>query len=156
MTDDHRQRRPDPVRVARTGPVLRFERSRHPSGTVVLRAIGSVDDETAPDLCTELGLCAEEGSDVVLDLSGVDFLGTAGLTSLVEARDLLAAEGTQLRILCGGSRPARRALQVTGAMELFEVVDRVPGGPTRGGLFGVPDPDVRLDGRPRNSGRPQP
>ncbi|NIB31182.1 hypothetical protein HBB16_04705 [Pseudonocardia sp. MCCB 268] len=87
--------------MARTGPVL-VRALATPLGTVVLRAIGSVDDETAPDLCTELGLCAEEGSDVVLTCP----VSTSRHRRADVARrgpDLLAAEGTQLRILCGGS-----------------------------------------------------
>lgn len=156
MTDDQRsQPLPEPAGpVEQTGPALRFERTRHPSGARVLHAIGAVDDDTSPDLWIELGIWSEEGSDLILDLSGVDFLGTAGLTSLLEARDVIGAEGKRLRVACGASRPARRALQVTGTMELFEVVDRLPEEPaaSRDMLFGVPDPHVRLDGGPRPDG----
>lgn len=122
-------------------PTLRFERVQHPSGALVLRVIGAIDDETSPDLWVELGMWTEEQSDVVLDLSGVDFLGTAGLASLLEARDMIGAEGGRLRVAVGGSRPARRALQVSGAMELFDVVDRIPEGanPSYDLLFAVPD-----------------
>lgn len=142
---------PEPAEQLGDHPVLRFETSRHPSGATVLHAIGAVDDDTSPDLWVELGIWSEESSDLILDLSGVDFLGTAGLTSLLEARDVIGAEGKRLRVVCGSSRPARRALQVTGAMELFDVQDRLPEGAaaSRDVLFGVPDPDVRLDGRPR-------
>ena len=155
MTDDELPiPAPEPAEVTGTGPALRFERSHHPSGTTVLHAFGAVDDETSPDLWMELGIWSEEGADLVVDLSGVDFLGTAGLTSLLEARDVIAAEGKRLRITCGASRPARRALQVTGTIEMFEVVDRLPDAPaeSRDMLFGVPAPDVRLDGRPRGHG----
>lgn len=138
-------------------PTLRFERSRHPSGAPVLHVVGAVDDATAADLRVELGVWSDEDPDLdvdlVVDLSGVQFLGTAGLTALLEARDMVAAEGGRLRVLCGRSRPARRALQVTGAMNLVEVLDRVPGKPvaSRDVLFGVPGPDVRLDGQTRRN-----
>ena len=162
MADDER-RLPAPQPAEQAGPALRFERSRHPSGAPVLQVVGAVDDATAADLRVELGVWSAEGpgpggdlgSDLVVDLSGVQFLGTAGLTALLEARDMVAAEGGRLRVLCGRSRPARRALQVTGAMNLIEVLDRVPGKPVaaRDVLFGVPGPDVRLDGQPgRNEG----
>ncbi|MBN9736638.1 anti-sigma factor antagonist [Pseudonocardia sp. P1] len=150
MVDDE-QHLPVPEPAEEIGPALRFERSHHPSGATVLHAIGAVDDETSPDLWVELGMWSEESSDLVLDLSGVDFLGTAGLTSLLEARDVIGGEGKRLRVACGTSRAARRALQVTGAMELFDVVDRMPEAPaaSAGMLFAVPAPDVRLDGMPR-------
>lgn len=132
-----------------SGPALRFERAQHPSGAVVLRAIGAIDDETSPDLWVEIGVWSEEHADLILDLSGVDLLGTAGLTSLLTARDAIGAEGGRLQVLVGGSRPARRALQVTGAMELFDVIDRIPEEPgTRPALlFPVPHPDGRPTGR---------
>lgn len=168
MADDER-RLPAPQPAEQAGPALRFERSRHPSGAPVLQVVGAVDDATAADLRVELGAWSDEGpgpagdlggdlvvdlgGDLVVDLSGVQFLGTAGLTALLEARDMVAAEGGRLRVLCGRSRPARRALQVTGAMNLIEVLDRVPGKPVaaRDVLFGVPGPDVRLDGQPRRN-----
>ena len=156
MADDER-RLPAPQPAEQAGPALRFERSRHPSGAPVLQVVGAVDDATAADLRVELGVWSAEGPDLavdlVVDLSGVQFLGTAGLTALLEARDMVAAEGGRLRVLCGRSRPARRALQVTGAMNLVEVLDRVPGKPvaSRDVLFGVPGPDVRLDGQPRRN-----
>lgn len=142
---------PEPAEKLADRPVLRFETSRHPSGAAVLHAIGAVDDDTSPDLWIELGIWSDEGSDLILDLSGVDFLGTAGLASLLEARDVIGDEGKRLRVICGSSRAVRRALQVTGAMELFDVQDRIPEGGTasRDVLFGVPGPDVRLDGRGR-------
>lgn len=131
------------------GPALRFERAQHPSGAVVLCAIGAIDDDTSPDLWVEIGVWSEEQPDLILDLSGVDYLDTAGLTSLLTARDAIGAEGGRLRVALGGSRPARRALQVTGAMELFDVVDRFPEEPAAGSrlLFAVPDPDRSPTGR---------
>ncbi|MEQ3551316.1 STAS domain-containing protein [Pseudonocardia nematodicida] len=152
MPEDERPAPAYETRDTALGPALRFERSRHPSGAMVVHAIGAVDDETSPDLWVELGMWSEDHRDLVLDLSGVDFLGTAGLTSLLEARDVIGAEGGRLRVMCGSSRAARRALQVTGAMEMFDVVDRVPEnpGPSANTVFAVPDPDVRLDGRPRD------
>jgi len=145
---------PAPAHRRDTGPALRFETARHPSGATVLRAIGAIDDETSPDLWVELGIRSEQADDIVLDLSGVDVLGTAGLTALLESRDRFDAEGRRLRILCGTGRAARRALQVTGAMEQFEVLDRLPDGPagSRDTVFGVPDPGTRLDGSPRTGG----
>lgn len=152
MADDDRSV-PDAAQAAAPGPTLRFEQSSHPAGATVLHAIGSIDDDTSPDLWVEMGIWSEAGPELILDLTGVDFLGTAGLNSLLQSRDMLGAEGKRLRVYFGSSRPARRALQVTGAMDLFDVVDRIPEEPasSRNMLFGVPDPDVRLDGQRRSN-----
>lgn len=152
MADDDRSA-PDAAHAAAPGPTLRFEQSSHPAGATVLHAIGAIDDDTSPDLWVEMGIWSEAGPELILDLSRVDFLGTAGLNSLLQSRDMMGAEGKRLRVHCGSSRPARRALQVTGAMDLFDVVDRIPEEPvpSRNMLFGVPDPDVRLNGQRRSN-----
>ncbi len=120
---------------------LRLEQVEHPTGTVVLHASGEIDTETAPELGAEVGAWCDTAPEVLLDLSGVTFLGSAGLSVLLATRDMLDG-GTGLRLRCGSSRAARRALQVTGTMERFDVVDRVPeepDAPVRS-LFAVPDP----------------
>lgn len=128
----------DPV----PGPAaLRLEHVEHPSGAVVVHASGQIDTETGPELGAEVGAWCDTATQVLLDLSGVTFLGSAGLSVLLETRDMLEGS-TRLQLRCGSSRAVRRALQVTGAMELFDVVDRIPqqaDAPVRS-LFSVPDP----------------
>lgn len=122
------------------GP-LRLEAVEHPSGAVVLHAIGEIDTATAPELGAEVGTWCDTASQVVLDLSGVTFLGSAGLSTLLATRDQIDGR-SRLQLRCGASCAVRRALQVTGTMELFDVVDRIPeesdASVTR--LFSVPDP----------------
>lgn len=141
VSDGDREVSSDDDRSTDDGPALRVDGVRHPSGTVVLHLTGAIDECTAPGLSAELDRWAGERTDVVLDLSGVDHLGTAGLASLLRARDDLDAEGHRLRVAVGGSGPARRALQVSGAMERLEVLDRIPDDPPpqSGLLFPVPD-----------------
>ena len=62
---------------------------------------------------------------LVLDLSDVTFLGSAGLAVLVAAKDSADARGHTLRLVCG-SRIVTRALEATGLLTLFEVADGVP------------------------------
>jgi anti-sigma B factor antagonist len=120
---------------------LRLEPVEHPTGAVVLHASGEVDTETAPELGAEVGVWCDTAPQVLLDLSGVTFLGSAGLSVLLETREMLEG-GTRFQLRCGTSRAVRRALQVTGTMELFDVVDRIPDEadvPVRS-LFAVPEP----------------
>jgi anti-sigma B factor antagonist len=62
---------------------------------------------------------------VVLDLSQVTFLGSAGLAVLVAAKDDAERRGHRLRLVCG-SRIVTRALEATGLLALFDVADGVP------------------------------
>jgi anti-sigma B factor antagonist len=61
---------------------------------------------------------------VVLDLDGVQFLGSAGLSVLVKANKLAAQEGRHLRLVCH-SGTINRALDVTGLREQFTFADTV-------------------------------
>lgn len=130
-----------PGAATRRHGALRLESVEHPSGAVVLHASGEIDTATAPELGAEVGTWCDTAPQVLLDLSGVTFLGSAGLSELLATRDLIG-DGTRLQLRCGSSRAVRRALQVTGTMELFDVVDRIPEDPdaTSRTLFSVPDP----------------
>jgi anti-sigma B factor antagonist len=61
----------------------------------------------------------------VVDLDGVQFLGSAGLSVLVEANELASRQDGDLRLVCS-SRPANRALEVTGLRQHFTFVGNVP------------------------------
>ncbi len=134
----------DPAAPGEPAPrsrALKLEPVEHPSGAVVLHATGEIDSDTAAELGAEVGTWCDTAPRVLLDLSGITFLGSAGLSTLLETRDMLDG-ATLLQLRCGSSRAVRRALQVTGTMELFDVVDRIPeehDAPTRT-LFPVPDP----------------
>ena len=57
---------------------------------------------------------------LILELSGVRFLGSAGLASLMAVREGAMAVGASLRLVCAG--PAvLRPMDLTGLTELFEV-----------------------------------
>jgi len=62
---------------------------------------------------------------VVLDLTEVTFLGSAGLAVLGAAKDQVERNGKTLKLVCG-SRIVTRALEATGLLSLFEVADGVP------------------------------
>jgi anti-sigma B factor antagonist len=90
--------------------------------TRVLRASGEIDILSASSLRETLLAAVREVPSVVLDLSGVSFLGSSGLAVLVEARDQAERAGHELRLM-RPSRIASRALEATGLLELFEVSD---------------------------------
>jgi anti-sigma B factor antagonist len=93
--------------------------------TRLLRASGEIDILSAPALRTALLPALESAELVVLDLSGVSFLGSSGLAVLVEARDHAQQGGHQLRLVCS-SRIVLRALEATGLRDLFDIVEDLP------------------------------
>ncbi|MGY1841257.1 MULTISPECIES: STAS domain-containing protein [unclassified Modestobacter] len=86
---------------------------------------GEVDSTTAPGLRGALlEVLARPGLDVVeLDLSGVTFLDSAGLSVLATAHRTALAAGRTLQMRCGTARAVVRPLQITGLWDVFTVVD---------------------------------
>jgi anti-sigma B factor antagonist len=100
-------------------------------GVVVATVSGEVDMLTAPSLravvTAELADCAV----LVLDLSGVGFLGSAGLAVLVEASHEAERHQVELRLVAAG-RSVRRPLEITGLNEVLTTF------PTRDDAVGAP------------------
>lgn len=107
------------------GEIIRFDIVDHGPGVRVLHVVGELDTLTAPLLAVRLGGQVAEVDRLVLDLSDVTFLGSAGLAVLVGAKDDADSRGHRL-FLVPGSRIVRRALEATGLMQLFTVADDVP------------------------------
>jgi anti-sigma B factor antagonist len=86
---------------------------------------GEVDTVTAPELaaCLIAQLAAVQA--VVVNLDGVRFLASAGLTVLFEANEHATQEGRDLRLVCN-SRTANLALEATGLRKHLPFADNVP------------------------------
>ena len=86
----------------------------------VVAPAGDVDTATAGPLRQAIGVQVGAGAvHVVLDLSGVEFMGSAGLALLIAEREAAIAREGELR-LAGVPRTAGRALSLTGLTELFD------------------------------------
>ena len=81
---------------------------------IVIQAIGEVDLTTAPSLKVPLMEAVNSGdkSAVIVDLSQVDFIDSAGLALLVEARKRLAPDSRPLHILLTPGRQPERVLKL--------------------------------------------
>jgi anti-sigma B factor antagonist len=92
-------------------PGLRIT-SRSEGVVRVVEAEGEVDLVTAPALRTALTNALDESSEgpCVLDLTGVTFLDSAGLTTLIEVNQ----RAQSLRVVVGSNRPVIRPIQLTG------------------------------------------
>lgn len=85
---------------------------------VVVGVSGAIDGLTAPRLRSALGVALERFDDrpVILDLTEVRFLGSAGLRTLAEsAEEASTRPGFQpLRIVVDSNRPVIRPIELTG------------------------------------------
>lgn len=87
---------------------------RQDSKGAVIEAVGEVDLTTAPQL-REFLMAAVNGAEksaVIVDLSRVDFIDSAGLALLVEARKRLSPEGRALHVLLTAGRQPERVLKL--------------------------------------------
>ncbi len=105
--------------------VIRFDVVDHGDDARVVHVVGEVDTLTAPVLRAQLDEQIAAVRLLVLDLTDVTFLGSAGLAVLVAAKDDADRREHRLRLVCG-SRIVTRALQATGLLTLFDTADGVP------------------------------
>jgi anti-sigma B factor antagonist len=65
------------------------------------------------------------GEILVIDLTGVTFLGSPGLQALVEATEAARHRREPLRIVVDNTRPVIRPIQITGLGEVLALFDTV-------------------------------
>lgn len=105
--------------------IMELQVAEHGSDTRVVTVVGEVDALTAPELATFLTAQLATARLVVVDLDGVRFLGSAGLSVLFDANELAHREDRALRLVCN-SRIANRALEATELKEHFDFAGTVP------------------------------
>jgi anti-sigma B factor antagonist len=99
----------------------------------VLTVSGEIDIQTSPVLEEQLQVVLDRGlSSTVVDLSGVTFLDSTGLSVLISGLRRCQAAGGELRLT--GPRPnVRKVLEITGLLDTFQVDND----PDHGGATGV-------------------
>ena len=92
-------------------------------GVVTVTVVGEVDTFTAPVLRSTLDSQLEQQPrELIIDLSGVQFLGSAGLAVLVETQKSARSREVGLRLIAT-TRAVTRPLEVTGLIDLFTIAD---------------------------------
>jgi anti-anti-sigma factor len=87
-----------------------------------MRIDGELDVYTARDVHDELASISPDVRFVLADLTGVSFMDSAGMASLLAAaRVLRARDGAMM--LVAGSAGVLRVLEVTGVARYFEIRD---------------------------------
>jgi len=91
---------------------------RDRDGAVVLAVTGALDIQTAGDFTERLrAVLAESPRAVVVDMTDLDFLASAGMAALVEGTRI-ASDGTRLVVVADGPATSR-PLTITGLTELI-------------------------------------
>ncbi|HTF54508.1 MAG TPA: STAS domain-containing protein [Pseudonocardia sp.] len=95
-------------------------------GTALLRVAGEVDMLSSPTLRDNIAAALGGARRrLIIDLEGVEFLGTSGLAALVEGRTSAAERNTELWLVCS-RRQVLRPLRIAGLIDLFHLADTLP------------------------------
>jgi anti-sigma B factor antagonist len=90
-------------------------------GHAVVAATGEVDLFTAPILDSELTQVVSDGAaSVVVDLSGVEFLDSTGLSVIVKALKRIREAGGSLSVVVASERVAK-VFRITGLDQILPV-----------------------------------
>lgn len=94
------------------------------SGTKVVAVSGEVDLSTSPKVRDALLGCILGGSGVVVDLSGVSYIDSSGVASLVEAFQNAKTRGLGFALANVGETPLR-VLKLARLDQVFVIHDTV-------------------------------
>ncbi len=105
--------------------VPRFELSEEhpPSGAHVIDVHGEIHLSTAPDFSERLAAAIDRGSmAIVIDLSGVEFIDSTGLSVLLNGLRLVTQMDGRMAIVCANPT-VLRLFQITSLDETFDIFD---------------------------------
>lgn len=105
--------------------VLGLRVTKHGSDFRVVTVVGQIDTPGGLELANFLIAQLDVARVVIVDLDGVQLLGSAGLSALFEANELAAEQGRALPLVCH-SRIANWVLEASGLWEYFTFADSVP------------------------------
>ncbi len=100
---------------------MKLETSQE-NGILTVRLEGSLDGKTAPEAREQLQRFLAENSKLILDLTNVDYLSSAGLRLLLVLYRELAARKGKL-VLLGVSEDIRTVMSHTGFLSFFTLVE---------------------------------
>jgi anti-anti-sigma factor len=96
--------------------------------SLIAHVTGEVDMSNAEEVgATVIGATPIEAHGVILDLSGVDYLDSAGIYVIYGMRASLQARGQALIIVIPPTSPVHDALRLAGAERPGEVAEAVEG-----------------------------
>jgi anti-sigma B factor antagonist len=91
---------------------------------LIIKVNGSIDSNTAPEIQEKVLEASADSKNVIIDLSEVDFVSSAGLrVILMIYRQIKSKDGKV--VLVGVSEEIEDVMTVTGFANFFEMVDTV-------------------------------
>ena len=94
-------------------------------GNIVIISIeGSIDSKTAGDLQSQIMEKVSETNNVLLDLTKVDYVSSAGLRVLLMIYRQIKSKNGKV-ILVGVSEEIRDVMSMTGFINFFEITDNI-------------------------------
>ena len=89
-----------------------------------MAAIGELDASDVDEFCKAVTGCGSGAGVVALDLSGVSFIGSPGISALLRCQKSLAAEGMALRLI-RYSDVVERVLTAVGLLDFLTGPDEL-------------------------------
>jgi len=89
--------------------------------------VGDVDASTAPTVTEQILPLGESHGKILLDMTGVAYMSSAGLRMLLSLYRQAAAQESQL-VLIGLSEDVKDTMSVTGFLDFFQISDTVEAG----------------------------
>ena len=100
---------------------------REENNALIVALKGDVDLQSSPEARTILLDCVGKKKPVLVDLSGVGYIDSSGVASLVESLQTARKSGTNV-ILVAVSEGALRVLQLARLDKVFTICDTVEDG----------------------------
>ncbi|MBF0325453.1 STAS domain-containing protein [Magnetospirillum moscoviense] len=100
---------------------------REQEGAMVVTLEGEIDLQRSPAVRKQLMELMFDSRDVVVDLSGVAYIDSSGIASLVEAYQMARKNNSRF-VLAAVSQPAMRVLQLARLDKVFALAETVAAG----------------------------
>ena len=101
---------------------MKLEQSELPGGILKVELTGSLDIAGAGEVDMPLSLIGGQKKLVMVDLSGVDFMASIGIRTLVKTARALSARGGKL-VVFGANEACRKVFAATGVEDIVPVLD---------------------------------
>lgn len=111
----------DPAEQAEGWGMLRVDCSKPSGNTLTVRLEGDLDAYSTRELVTHLQQAETGATDILIDLSRLNFIDCAGVHQLVEAGQRAKWRGGRLKLV-KGPQQVHRVFALTGLEPAFEFV----------------------------------
>ncbi|MEA4813020.1 MAG: STAS domain-containing protein [Anaerolineaceae bacterium] len=92
--------------------------------SIVVKGLGRIDSTTSPDLEKVLTELIASGKSVVLDMSDIDFVSSAGWWTIIRAQKELKKNNNEL-VLVGVNDNVKDSMDLIGILPYFGLYDEV-------------------------------